>query len=746
MQEKTGNERGQEQKVSDAPIKIIYLDDEPDLLEVGKLFLELDGEFKVHATSSHQEALQMVVDQDCDAVLSDYQMPGMNGIEFLKRVRSLDKDIPFIIFTGRGREEVVIEALNFGADFYLQKGGNPTPQFKELANALHKLVERNRTGRLLQRTESLLVTVAKHVMDVIFRVSLTPELSFEYVSPAIFSISGFKQSDFYDDPMIVMRMAHPDDKWMLDKWIQGEDIAGDHTWRWIDQNGRHIWIEQSNIPIWDTNGKVVAFEGIARDVTKKVESEENLRHSEELYRLIADNTADIVWLSDLHGRSLYSSPALIRLQLQSGKRENDDIQGIILPEDREDFDRALHHIMNESPERAREKRITKGLDVRVQMPGDIRTFHIDLTLLHDEGFDPGRILGVGQDVTDRTNALRQLHGERHFLQNILSSIQDGIAVLDTDMHVIMANPTLQKWYELKGQIEGRLCYEIFHDRDEPCIDCPSITCIKTLKAAREVVPRRDAQGQTIGWLELHSFPLKDDTGNLSGCIEYVRDITEIKRAQEALQLAQQKVDILNSISRQDIMSHLTALKNNIQLVKVTDKEFARSRYPEALTRSAEAIERQVRFANDFQSLGQQGYSWHSVEDLFRRAASKLPSGIEVDIKARGWYVHADRMIDRIFPHLVENSIQHGGNVKRITLRTEQEREELHIIYADDGQGISEEKKDAIFQIAHGEQAGIGLFLCRSILEVSGMKIIENGIEGGGARFEIVVPLGKYQAS
>jgi PAS domain S-box-containing protein len=80
-------------------------------------------------------------------------MPGMDGIAFLKEVRRRYGDIPFILFTGRGREEVVIEAINNGADFYLQKGGNPTAQFAELSHKIRIAVEGRQTARALAESE-----------------------------------------------------------------------------------------------------------------------------------------------------------------------------------------------------------------------------------------------------------------------------------------------------------------------------------------------------------------------------------------------------------------------------------------------------------------------------------------------------------------------------------------------------------------------------------------------------------------
>jgi len=98
-------------------ISVLYVDDEPDLLEIGRIFLEQSGEFSVGTSTSAQEALSSLSILSYDAIISDYQMPSMNGIEFLKDVRTRGNTIPFIIFTGRGREEIVIQALNEGQTF-----------------------------------------------------------------------------------------------------------------------------------------------------------------------------------------------------------------------------------------------------------------------------------------------------------------------------------------------------------------------------------------------------------------------------------------------------------------------------------------------------------------------------------------------------------------------------------------------------------------------------------------------------
>ena len=131
-------------------IDVLYVDDEPDLLDLGKAFLEMNGTFSVTTAESGAAGLDLMNSQSFDAIISDFLMPEMNGIVFLREVRK-SSEIPFVLFTGKGREEVVIDAINSGADFYLQKGGDPTAQFIELGHKIQQAVSRRKAEAALRR-------------------------------------------------------------------------------------------------------------------------------------------------------------------------------------------------------------------------------------------------------------------------------------------------------------------------------------------------------------------------------------------------------------------------------------------------------------------------------------------------------------------------------------------------------------------------------------------------------------------
>ena len=153
-------------------ISLLYVDDEPDLLDLCKLFLEREGDFSVVTVTSAKEGLRILTEGMIDAIVSDYQMPGIDGIDFLKQVRADFKDIPFILFTGKGREEVVIEAIENGADFYLQKGGEPVVQFTELANHIRHTVSRRRAEQEVLKSKKQVTDIIDFLPDATLAVKL----------------------------------------------------------------------------------------------------------------------------------------------------------------------------------------------------------------------------------------------------------------------------------------------------------------------------------------------------------------------------------------------------------------------------------------------------------------------------------------------------------------------------------------------------------------------------------------------
>lgn len=146
------------------PIHVLHVDDELGLLKVAKQCLELQGPFHVDTANSVEEALNKLKEREYDAVVSDYVMPGKGGIDFLKELRDAGNDIPFMMFTGKGKEEIAIRALDLGADGYFSKIGSPETVYGELAHSICQIVESKKAEEALRTNESYL----RAILDSMF--------------------------------------------------------------------------------------------------------------------------------------------------------------------------------------------------------------------------------------------------------------------------------------------------------------------------------------------------------------------------------------------------------------------------------------------------------------------------------------------------------------------------------------------------------------------------------------------------
>jgi CheY-like chemotaxis protein len=258
------------------------IDDEPALLEVLKLFSERSREMSVHTAQSATEALKILPEKTFDAIIVDYDMPELNGIEFLKILRSEGDTTPVIIFTGVGHEHTAIEAINNGANFFLQKGEDPQMQFRELVSMVKTAVERTYMGRNLGTTKRILYDLINFSSDPSFAIDR--EGIVVAWNPPMEQLTDVKAGDIigkgdyaYAEPffgtrrkMLINLIFESDDvikqqKYMIVSRIpKGPIIAVTKATR-KDGSDWTIWTKA--MPVYDGQGNFIAAAGMLRDVT-----------------------------------------------------------------------------------------------------------------------------------------------------------------------------------------------------------------------------------------------------------------------------------------------------------------------------------------------------------------------------------------------------------------------------------------------------------------------------------------------
>ncbi|HVP96930.1 PAS domain-containing sensor histidine kinase [Methanoregula sp.] len=223
------------------------------------------------------------------------------------------------------------------------------------------------------------------------------------------------------------------------------------------------------------------------------------------------------------------------------------------------------------------------------------------------------------------------------------------------------------------------------------------------------------------------------------------DITETKLAQESLTQANKKLNLLNNVTRHDILNQLSALLGFLELSrqKTTDPQLID--YLAREEQAANAIRSQILFTRDYQNIGVHSPQWHNVPETVSLALASIDlHSILVDMRIPAVEIYADPLLEKVFYNLIENSIRHGERVSRIDFSCRESGTGIILRYHDNGVGVSPDDKDRLFQKGFGKNTGLGLFLSQEILSITGLTITEKGEPGKGACFEIAVPREAYR--
>jgi signal transduction histidine kinase len=222
--------------------------------------------------------------------------------------------------------------------------------------------------------------------------------------------------------------------------------------------------------------------------------------------------------------------------------------------------------------------------------------------------------------------------------------------------------------------------------------------------------------------------------------------SRLEASQSAYETANKKLNLLSGITRHDIRNQILALMGFIALAKMKTSDPDLLRYIEQEETAAQNIQRQIEFTKNYEEIGIQAPQWQDIGmQCTAMQALAAKDGITVSAAIRGLEIFADPLLEKVFENLVDNSRRHGERVRNISFSTlEYGLDTIALVYEDDGIGIHEDDKERIFDKGFGKNTGLGLFLIREILSITELEIKETGIYGRGARFEIMVPKGRYR--
>lgn len=354
------------------------------------------------------------------------------------------------------------------------------------------------------------------------------------------------------------------------------------------------------------------------------------------------------------------------------------------------------------------------------------------------------LLGTVQDISDRKRVEEALKESEGKFREIFNNVNDAIEIIELkdngtpgrfiDINMVACRMVLYTSEELLGgspidintgyysrpldeifgelQIKGNSIFETEHRRKDG-----------------RIVPVE---------INTHVITLQGKKVLLS----VVRDITDRKKAENALRQANRVLKLLSGITRHDILNKVSIILGYLAYAekKFPDPELAD--YFRKMGSATKAIRSQIEFTKVYQDLGTDEHQWQDLGMLLLRLHT--PETITVRSDVSGIGVFTDPMLERVFFNILDNSIRHGEGVTEIRVSSSQLGDDLLIIWEDNGVGIPADEKEKIFERGFGKNTGLGMFLVREILLLTGITIKETGVPGRGARFEITVPKGMYR--
>ena len=728
-------------------ISVLLVDDEPAILDVAQIFLERGGGMNVSLSESGPKALEMLSLHHFDIIVSDYEMPGMNGIDLLKEVKSRGQDTPFIIFTGRGREHVAIEALNLGASFYLQKGGDPKSQFAELKNMIEKAVRHKAAEDEIRINESRLAAIidlyqmhgadTKEICDYGLEkaIELTRSrigyLAFVDEDNSMLSMYAWSRQALAECMIRDKPLRYPVNStglWGEAVRLRQPVITNDYAAKNPAKKGcpeGHVKIvRHMNVPIFEGN-RIVMLVGVAdketgyndsdiRQVTllmgglwqilKRKWAEEELKESEKRLRSYFDlpligmaiTSPEMHWVEvneTLCQMLGYPAEQLVG-KTWAGCTPDEDLA--------RELDEYGSVLSGKKPAATFEKRYRRK-------DGSLISVRVSSMPVRNEDGSVHYFVAFIQDITSLKETQAELQATNEQMTATREALLASRTALAEKSERLLQGETLLKESEEKYR-----------------------TLWESIGKARSPEDAPEDPGTRTGNPGIsHESPMA------AGIRQY--------DAGDTTGLADRKFALMDTITRHDTNNKLTVVQGYIELMREYTEDQVLQSYLRRQERAVCAIQDILAFTKAYRDLGLKEPSWQDVAAAIRNSAGLLElNAVTIYMDLAGLFVLADPLFEKVFYNLIENALQYGKKITRIQISADEREEGLVIIIEDDGVGIPDDQKERIFEPGVGENTGYGLFLVREILFMTRFSIREAGHAGAGARFEILIPHGSYR--
>ena len=718
-------------------IRVLHVDDDPGFAELAAEFLHgEDDRFEVVSETRVGTALDRLEKADIDCVVSDYQMPDMTGIEFYEAVTDRYPELPFILFTGEGSEEIASRAISTGVTDYVRKGAGRTP-FELLGNRIDHAVRQARASQRLeyQRKQYKDLFEQAPVMYVLVRdedgVPIIEDCNDRFIEKL-----GYDRSAVIGSPTTAFFTAESAAKVHqgggYERALQGEFDVEERTL--VTKDGEEIETILRASPRLDDKGTVIGVQTLYLDVTEQSRRAEEL----ERYETIIEASGDPVYTVDAEGRMTFINDAFCELVgYDEDELVGEPVDVVMDGEDIERGEALIRELLTTEKERG-----TFEMDL-IRADGERVTCEAHVALLPFEDEFRGTT-GIHRVITERKERERQLERQKEQLslyEAIVEGTNDGVFVFAADGTVEFVNSRV---LELSGMTDGAIQGEpvaVFADAGivEPD-DLDRLTTVIEAIGSGETAEERieldvslPSPVETLDMRLTALQPSNEETR--TSVLAFSRDITEERNQQEQLERQNERLEEFASIVSHDLRNPLNVADGRLELAQLE----CESEHLDAVKRAHQRMQTMIE---DLLTLARQGQSVAEVEPV-PLAAIAENCWRNVETREATLNIEADAVIqaDRsrfqsLLENLFGNAVEHGGDAVTITVG------DLHgggFFVEDDGQGIPAEIRARVFESGFStvdDGTGFGLSIVRQIAAAHGWDVSLAEGADGGARFEV----------
>ena len=735
----------------ETPVRLLLVEDsEADALLIESELKKGGLPVETWRVATESELAAVLRQELWHLVLSDYLLPGFNGLVALQLVRAHDPDLPFIMVSGARGEEFAVEAMRAGANDFIIKDN--------LARLV--VVARRELAAHEERLALRQVEVEKEKSELRFRQladsmpqlvwSARPDGKVDYYNRRFEEFAGFRQGadGSWEWPPVV----HPEDlPRTIAAWENavrtGVPYEIEHRIRRVD--GSFRWYLSRSVPVRENDG-ICKWYGSATDIDDLKRAEGIVRRSEQELRSFFENTAVGATELDLENRFLRVNEVFCRLTGYTCE----ELLGLCIhdlahPDHLEPQLAGFHSLLRQ------ERLVFEMEKIYIRKDGSHVWVHETTGVILSAEGRLERLAAIVQDISLRKKAEAERERLLAELDATIESMANAVLIYDAQGRIRRMNPAAEAMLRYSPELQerpfierkGSLHPETPDGRPYPLEEHPTLRALQGETTLSEVMVYYPAGRSKPLWVAVSAGPIR--TGSIIGAVSSMTDITHLHELQKEREM------YVHTISH-DLRTPLTVVLGHAEMLETTCTDENSEVHVEAIRKGAERMENMIEDLVEAARLeGEVDLQRQPVElDLFfadlQQRGSVISGSERIDIAVPADLppVAADpARLERIVGNLVSNALKYSPLKSPVEIRARQEGAAVVISVRDRGQGIHPEDQAHIFERFYRSRGarkagsvGLGLYIAHSLVEAHGGRIWLESEPGAGSTFFFTLPL------